>query len=488
MSAGVFRFLERFVFVIYFSVVGLIVGINLFVSRGHHSVSAISPDYFVIVTTFLALGFLVAFFRFHTSIKRLLEKVPVTVWVAGFLGFSVILQLVVVKVFAVRPSWDFGALVNGARLFIETGEVSAYFSIYPNNIFLFCLLVVIGKVFTPSVIVYLLFNILIITISQYLIFRIARKVGGQSVALVTLAVSVLFFPYIFFAPVVYTDTISLVFLLLPLNMLLDKDGELKSNLPTLLGAAVIFAFGMLLKGSLIIFIIAFAITLFFYMKGWKKAYMILPFVVLIIVKTLFNSALYQMEILDKQQLQQTGFPVSHWLVMAQNEDRFGKYSGDDFEWTKQLLEDHPRDQVSDIHFQELRDRIEEKGLQGNLAFNFEKIKHTWTDGTYYSLNKIKRNPVVPENITGLLDYKSGDLLQGYARVQHLVLLIGLLFTACLLKEKKAFVMFCMLAIVGYFFFFLLWETRSRYLVSVTPLIILLSCMGYFKIKNRRFRG
>lgn len=488
MSAGVFRFLERFVFVIYFSVVGLIVGINLFVSRGHHSVSAIAPDHFVVVTTFVALGFLVAFFRFRTSIKRLLEKVPVTVWVAGFLGFSIILQLVVVKLFAVSPSWDFGALVNGARLFIQTGEVSAYFSIYPNNIFLFCLLVVIGKVFTPSVIIYLLFNILIITISQYLIFTIARKVAGKSIAMVSLAVSVLFFPYIFFAPVVYTDTISLVFLLFPLNMLLDKDGELKRDLPTLLGAAVVFAFGMLLKGSLIIFIIAFAITLFFYMKGWKKWYVILPFVVLIIVKTIFNSALYQLEILDERQLQQTSFPVSHWLVMAQSGERVGKYSGDDVEWTKQLLADHPRDQVSEIHYQELQNRLKEKGFQGNLDFNLEKIKHTWTDGTYYSLNKIKRNPVVPENITGLLDYKSGDLLQGYARVQHLILVIGLLFAASLMREKRAFVMFCMLAIVGYFFFFLLWETRSRYLVSVTPLIILLSCMGYFKIKIRRFIG
>ena len=488
MSSAVLRILERFFVIIFFMVAGILVGLNVFVTRGHHSISSEYPMYFKLITIIISLLFIAGLFTLRQHIVRLLEKIPVTFWVAGFLGFSVILQLVVVKLFAVRPSWDFGALINGSRLYLDSGEVSAYFSIYPNNIFLFCLLVVIGKVLTPSVIIYLLFNIFIITISQYLIFTIARKVAGQSIAMVTLAVSVFFFPYIFFAPVVYTDTISLVFLLLPLNMLLDKDGEFKSGLPNILGAAVIFAFGMLLKGSLIIFIIAFAITLFFYMKGWKKAYVLLPFVVLIIVKTIFNSALYQLEILDERQLQQTSFPVSHWLVMAQNGERFGKYSGDDVEWTKQLLANNPRDQVSEIHYQELRDRVEEKGLYGNLAFNLEKLKHTWTDGTYYSLNKIKRNPVEPENITSLLDYKSGDLLQGYARVQHLILIIGLLFAASLLKEKRSFVMFCMLAIVGYFLFFLLWETRSRYLVSVTPLIILLSCMGYFKIRIRRFIG
>ncbi|KMJ59090.1 hypothetical protein AB685_08480 [Bacillus sp. LL01] len=488
MSSGVFRSLERFISFIFFSVIGLIVGVNIFVTRGHHSISSDYPIYFKSITFIIVILLIVALIKFRQHIVRLLEKFPVTFWVAGFLGFSLFLQLVVVKLFAVRPSWDFGALVNGARLFLETGEVSSYLSIYPNNSFLFCLLVVIGKVFTPSVIVYLLFNIFIITFSQLLIFLIARKVAGNTIGMITLAVSVLFFPYIFFAPIVYTDTISLLFLLLPLHMLLDRNGEFRSNLSIILAAAFIFALGMLLKGSLIIFIIAFSITLFLYMKGWKKAYIVLPFVVLILVKILFNSALYQLDILNEKQLQQTSFPVSHWLVMAQNGERVGKYAENDVQWTKQLLADHSRSQVSEIHYQELENRVSEKGLQGNLAFNLEKIKHTWTDGTYYSLNKIKRNPVVPENITGLLDYKSGNLLQGYARVQHLILFIGLLFTASLYKDKRAFVMFCMLSIIGYFLFFLLWETRSRYLVSVTPLIILLSCMGYFKIKIRRFIG
>lgn len=190
-------------------------------TRGHHSISTDYPMYFKLTTIIISILFIAGLFKIRHHIVRLLEKIPVTLWVAGFLGFSVILQLVVVKLFAVKPSWDFGALVNGARLYLENGEVSTYFSIYPNNIFLFCLLVVLGKVFTPSVIVYLLFNILIITLSQYLIFSIASKVAGNSVGVVTLAVSVLFFPYIFFAPVVYTDTISLAFLLLPLYMLLN---------------------------------------------------------------------------------------------------------------------------------------------------------------------------------------------------------------------------------------------------------------------------
>lgn len=488
MSASIYGFLEKLIYVIFFTVIALIVGLNVLETRGHHSISAMSPNYFEIMTLVIALIFIGALIGFRKKITGLLEKIPMAVWTVGLLGSSLILQLIVVKLFAVKPSWDFGALVNGAKLYLETGEVFDYFSIYPNNIFLFCILVVIGKVFTPDLNVYIIFNVFIIIASQYLIFLIASKTAGRSVGMISLAVSVLFFPYIFFAPVVYTDTISLIFLLLPLYLMLDKNGELKTDMKNILLAAFIFSLGMLLKGSLIIFIIAFSITLLLYMKGWKKAYLILPFMMLFVVKTLFNTAIYQFDILDKEQLAKTSFPVSHWLVMAQNSERVGKYSGDDVEWTKQLLITHPREEVSEIHFEELQKRLQEKGLLGNLAFNLEKVTHTWTDGTYYSLNKIKRNPIEPMNITSLLDYKSGDILQGFARVQHLVLFIGLLLAFPLVKDRKAFVTFCMLSIIGYFFFFLLWETRSRYLVSVTPLIILLSCMSYIKIKFRRSIG
>ncbi|WP_404429491.1 hypothetical protein [Sutcliffiella horikoshii] len=488
MSSSIFGFLEKIIYVIFFTVITLIVGVNIFETRGHHSISAMSPKYFEIMTLVIALLLIGALIGFRKNITDLLEKIPIAVWVVGFLGFSLILQLIVVKLYAVKPSWDFGALVNGAKLYLETGEVFDYFSIYPNNIFLFCILVVIGKVFTPDLSVYILFNVFIIIVSQCLIFLIASKAAGRLVGMISLAVSVLFFPYIFFAPVVYTDTISLIFLLLPLYLMLDKNGELRTDMPNIMLASFIFSLGMLLKGSLIIFIIAFSITFLLYMKGWKKAYIILPFIMLFVVKTVFNTAMYQLDILDKEQQMQTSFPVSHWLVMAQNSERLGKYSADDVEWTKQLLTTQPREKVSDIHFEELQHRLEEKGLLGNLKFNLEKITHTWTDGTYYSLNKIKRNPIEPINITSLLDYKSGDILQGFARIQHLILFIGLLLAFPLVKDRKAFVTFCMLSIIGYFFFFLLWETRSRYLVSVTPLIILLGCMSYFKIKFRRSIG
>ncbi|MGG1630887.1 hypothetical protein [Rossellomorea sp. NRS-1567] len=180
-------------------------------------------------------------------------------------------------------------------------------------------------------------------------------------------------------------------------------------------------------------------------------------------------------------------PVTHWIVMGQNENKFGKYSQDDVVWTKDLLTKYPREAVTQIHYQELKNRISEKGFIGNIEYNIEKIGHTWTDGTCYSLNKLRRIPEHPENYTQLTTQTLGHIVQGYARVQHLMLLIGLLFSLRL-KNKDSFSTFSMLSIIGFFLFFIMWETRSRYLVSLTPLMIILSCMGYLRVVKERAIG
>jgi hypothetical protein len=477
MGSRIFHFLHRFIFYIFFAVILLLVGLNIYMSRGYSTLSVEPPAYFNLITLVIAVLLAILVFRFRRHLVAFLEKIPWIYAVIGLLGVSLVLQLLTIKELNVNPTWDFGAIVDSAKLFVERGEIGDYFTIYPNNILLVCILAVIGKLTTPALLVFQLFNVMVITISQFLIFRIASKVAGKAVGMASLLVSVLFFPYFFYAPVVYTDTISLIFLLLPLQILINKDGKLRGDLLAIITASVIFSFGMLLKGSLIIFTIAFTIVLFLYMKKWKKLYMLIPFIILLIVKTLFTNGVYQLGILDKEIVEKRSMPVTHWMVMGQNKDRFGKYAQTDVDFTTNLLKEYPREEVTEAHMKELKNRLTEKGLAGNIAFNIEKIGHTWTDGTYYSLNKLRRYPVHPENFQRLTDYKSGHVVQGYARVQHLLLFFGLLL-ALRFKGNHPFISFATLSIIGFFLFFILWETRSRYLVSLTPLIIMLSCMGY----------
>jgi hypothetical protein len=484
---SLFAFFHKSIFIIFILVFIVILSLNIFFSRGFHSTELPTPPEFNFITLFVGVSLSTVIYFFRFKINSLAVIIPSKYTVLILLLISVSLQLLAVKFLSVNPSWDFGEIFRNSQVLVKGGELNEYFTMYPNNIFLVCLLAIVGKIFTSSLITYQLINIFIITLSQYLIFRISSKVVGKSLGILSLLVSVFYFPYIFYSPIVYTDTISLLFLMLPLNILIASNGSFKGNPTAIITASILFSLGTLLKGSLIIFVIAYSLVIFLFFTKWKKSWFLVPFLSFAVVSNLFNYTIYENGIIDQKKVEKLSFPVTHWIMMGQNEVRFGKYAAEDVVMTDQLLHTTSRKKVVNTHLQELLKRIEEKGWQGNLHYNIEKLSHTWTDGTYYSLNKLKRIPFHPENYQRLIDSNSGYLLQSYARIQHLFILVGILFFLLRVRQKSEFFTFAMLSVIGFFFFFILWEARSRYLVSLTPLLIICSCVGYSVLDKKRMK-
>lgn len=132
--------------------------------------------------------------------------------VLSLLFLSVIFQLIAIQLFNVNPRWDFEVIFNQSKNIALYGEFEGdYLLRYQNNLFITFLLALISKIFTSELFILQYFNVFIITISQYLIYRIVSKIAGKSIGVISLIISVVFFPYIFYAPIVYTDTISLIF-------------------------------------------------------------------------------------------------------------------------------------------------------------------------------------------------------------------------------------------------------------------------------------
>lgn len=480
-----YRLSHKSILIIYGIVLTFIFILNIFMSRNYQSIASGAPKFFNVITLLLSLGILTLLILFRTKLLDLLKRFPVKRTSLALLVISIIIQFLSLNLFMVNPTWDFKVVIDSSKILLETGELIDYFVRYNNNSFVVCLLALVGLIFGPDLFIYELFNIFVITISQYLIFKIGFKVGGKTTGLISLFISVLFFPYIFYASIVYTDTLSLPFLLLPLNLLLGRNGKFSFTLIRLTLASIIFSLGLLLKGSLIIFIIALSIVIIIFAEKQKKLLFVLPFVSLLVMKTLFNFTIYGLHILEEDQVKSYSFPVTHWIMMGQREETLGKWSGEDVEFTESLFNNYSKDEIKRIHLAETKKRIIEKGWRGNVLYSTEKIAHTWTDGTYYSLNKIKRYPVYPQNFERLTNGTSGLLLQGFARIQHLLILFGLLF-ALLLKPKGDFITFIMLSIIGFFLFFILWEARSRYILSVTPLFILMCSYVYTCYKGKIF--
>lgn len=473
----------KMILFLFLTVMAFLVTMNMLISRGFQSIGMTASNTFNRVTLLIAFLLILLLVSAREKIIRAAEKLAARqVTVPVLLTIGLVLQLGVVFLFQVHPSWDFGVVVRNASLLASGKPISSYFIHYPNNLLIVILLALVGKITVPSLAVYLTFSMLATTASEYLIYLIAVKLFGRTTGLFCLAASVGFIPYFFYAPIVYTDTLSLLFLLLPLYVLIQRDGTFQESSIAVTAASVILALGVLLKGLLIIFVIAFSLTLLIILSNRKKVYFLLPVICLILVSFLFNESIFSSGVLHREQVQRFSFPVTHWLLMGQNQPHYGKYIRSDVDSTLHLLQTHPRAQVTGIEWKQLIQRISEKGWSGNLRFLNEKIAETWTDGTFYTLNKLKRKPLHPRMIRQLTSHPWDWIFQGYARIYLLLLMTGVLLSGFRIRLRHInpgpFLIFSMLSVIGFFLFLILWETRSRYLVSLSPLLILLAVTSY----------
>ncbi|WP_100487022.1 glycosyltransferase family 39 protein [Sporolactobacillus pectinivorans] len=474
--------LNRTIVYLFLIILAFIISLNILFTRGYQSIGLSAPFLFKAATLLLSCLMIASLYYYRRQIVRLIQRVPMNRSAAVLLIFSVCLQFLAVVFLCVHPSWDFGVVVKSARLLAEGGKINHYFEYYPNNLLVVILLALIDRLPVSPIISDLVFNIANITFSQYLIYRITAKLAGKPAGILSLMASVLFFPFIFYAPIVYTDTLSLVFLLIPVSLLMERSGAFRSGFKFIIAASFILALGVLLKGSMIVFVIAFSLTMLISFRRWKKVYVFLPLITLFIIQFIFNFCIYESGVADRQQTEQLKFPVTHWLLMGQNQPHYGKYLESDVLRTKRQLQKYPHKEVTRIQLNELRERISKKGWQGNIRFLIEKNAETWTDGTFYTLNVLKRKPVFPQNFKFLMHHPVDWFVQGYARIQLLVLLTGVFLAGIPYLKRKSvspFLTFSMASVIGFFLFLIIWETRSRYLVSLTPILIIISVVGYF---------
>jgi 4-amino-4-deoxy-L-arabinose transferase and related glycosyltransferases of PMT family len=480
---------SKMILFLFLTIMSYLVMMNVLISRGFQSIGGTASISFNLITVLAASLLILLLISGREKITRAAEKWaarPVTVPV--LLAIGLVIQLGVVLLFRVFPSWDFGTVVRNATLLATGKPISSYFIYYPNNMLIVILLALIGKITVPSLAAYLIFSILATAASDYLIYQIAVRLCGKTAGLFCLTASVAFIPYFLDAPIVYTDTLSLPFLLVPLYLMIRRDGTFRESFIAVTAASVILALGVLLKGLLIIFVIAFSLTLLIILSNRKKLYFVLPFLCLFLVSFLFNESIFISGVLHQEQVQRFSFPVTHWLLMGQNQTHYGKYLKSDVDSTLRLLQTHPHAQVTGIEWRQLGRRVSEKGWSGNLRFLNEKMAETWTDGTFYTLNKLKRKPVHPRMIRQLTSHPWDWIFQGYARIYLLLLMTGVLLSGFRIRHRHInpgpFLIFSMLSVIGFFLFLILWETRSRYLVSLSPLLILLAVTSYTGIGKK----
>jgi hypothetical protein len=139
---------------------------------------------------------------------------------------------------------------------------------------------------------------------------------------------------------------------------------------------------------------------------------------------------------------------------------------------------------------DLKQRLSDFGPLGYANFLLHKMSYTWGDGSFYAPDKLARFPVSTENggsKTWLqqIVLPEGKLFKPFLYIQNgFWLAVLFIFAVGACRDVKVFgaknefsvgaVKFILrLSLLGVILFFLIWETRSRYIVNYTPIFVLL---------------
>ena len=176
---------------------------------------------------------------------------------------------------------------------------------------------------------------------------------------------------------------------------------------------------------------------------------------------------------------EAGLPMTHWIMMGLKGD--GGYNKEDVDFTSSFKD---KEKAKKANIEEIENRLRDYGFKGYLEFLDKKIKFTWNDGTYYSINKLCRQPLEDNKVEEYVIGEKNHMLIYLAQMSHLVL-ITLIFISSIAAfkygDKHKIVQCAQIAIFGVFLFLIIWETRSRYLVCILPMMMFAAIGGLYSL-------
>ena len=379
-------------------------------------------------------------------------------------------------------------------LFFE-GSNNDYFVRYHNNIALLGILAVFYKVLSffsltadhiMSNYMSVLLNIAFIMTGVLFGLLAAKNWFGKKGMLTYLIMSALFVPYYIHACRFYTDTMSLPFVTLIMWLYSIPDEKFRFKyLKYLLLGAVICA-GALVKGSIMLVIVALVAHLILCsIKNIKFA--VVAVITLLVLNSAWNAYIVNCDWVNLSKNEKLEFPLTHWIMMGVNTDVNGGYSQSDFEYTDSFP---TKDEKLSANVEVIMRRFGEFDSLSDFAdYEFSKAALTWGDGQYmqnnhieWGINKGKIYDFI--SVSGSQYSMYNIYIVVFAFCMYIFAVAGGVFN---LKENKSDCgMFLRLTMLGVIFFFMMWESKSRYILNFTPVFMLAAIYGLEEIKTHIF--
>jgi len=439
----------------------------------------------------------------HSHFFAFLYRYNVLIAVGG-LAIVFIFQVVLAHAIYRPIGWDCGAIVECAVKGDLTSE-RFYFSTYPNNLLMFCILKYLLKGFfyfgRQNYWLFLsIINIVLVDITIYLVFAVCKKLFGLACGFASYALFILLFGLSPWLVVPYSDTFAMVFS--PLVILLFLKFQEATHLFS--KAILLFLIGFLsvaayfIKPYTLIVLISILLYLLIHSMNSIKKIGIFILTVLIMLTGMSSSyLLYNVtvkdaysNVLDYSQ----SLPMSYYFMMGLNtatsggtgRTLYGAYNGDDNLFAYSL----PTQQTKQSETLRIAlERIKAYTPKGYIQFLSNKANWVFSDGTFWVEGEgydVDKPSVSTTNVSKWI--QSGFRFYGanysdFANFAQGIWVILLFLLICPLFNnsgdyKKSIVNILRIAVFGFLLYQLLFEARSRYIITVLPVIIILATCGF----------
>lgn len=446
----------------------------------------IMVNFNVFVLLLGVLGLFLVYLFLHSKLGKMKFSESKIFWILFVL--FIIIQSFLAYQLTVEPSWDFGtvyqAVVDDINSVTKIYQ-NNYFYMFQNNVALAYMLKTFFLLFkfcgcTNYLLAGIIFNIICIDVTVFVLYRTLHLIFPKINKTFFLFLLLFTLPFITYAPIFYTDTISMPFLVIPLYCFIyfitqpcnDKKSKIIAGI-----CGVFLGVGLQVKFTIVILLIAF-FAYFFLQEEWKKKWSLWLILGLSLLAVVIPTKLISNRLFDSQRLEQTKVPITHWIMMGLKDH--GQFNYEDYATT---FEAGAMEAKKNTNIKIIKERFSNL-VKKHQVFKFYagKVSYLWCDGTYYAAELLrisKRKTFFQEVFLMNGKYYSG--FSYLSQIQHILTLFmvfcSVLFSKYLTENEKKIRNLCLIAILGVFFFFIIWEASHRYLLHMLPILLISSFIG-----------
>lgn len=401
----------------------------------------------------------------------------------------VTIQVLIGYVLMVKPTWDFGEVYNIAVDFAKNPGIhfrAPYLYLCSNNIMFAVLFAIIFKGFyllgfhNHFIELGIFINIIMIDIALIYTYLLIGKINDKR-RKPFLFFLVMSSPLLFYVPIFYTDTISLPFMIGSIYYLYRYFYETQKTKDAVF-AGIFIGVGALIKPTVLI--MGVAVIIFLFLKKQKKynrrflMCFLIPIILFLLGQKVFINHFF-----DQDYLKQSELPTEHYLLIGL--EGTGSFSEERYLEMSQLN----HEEKVRVAKKNIRKRINNMFKNKEvLSFYNRKISFTWTDGTFFSFEKLHREPIHKDFTKYIYSNDNNDIFYWtFSNTEWIIIIVlmilGVVFRKTLPEKTQELQTIANISIVGIILFLLLWETRSRYLVNYVPIFMLNAYIGLYALSN-----